>query len=331
MWIILDNSWKDFYSILILNTVHKMQSILGNSNKDDFGEISIINSKKLGSFLEWITKRIFQSIGCYASNTITINGNQIDVFVNIGDIKIICECKQYEKNSKPIKSLIYEWSAKRDEMKCNKAILILWGYPKIEEKDMELSNKLNVGIWNDTKIEIFFNMLLEDTGQTRKSILLDLNLNAPEVEKIKNEILRDIENNFSGEVKSIWKDEILSCFYDGVLVNVFKFSSIIKFLKKRLVYIRAMCWGESGGRGFNYFLEKNKQDIRFESIVDTIKTDRENYSISSNIHNAAIGEIFGKHTGAIDEFNKVVHITHFFEKELKELEGEFNLSKKNAN
>jgi len=174
-------------------------------------------------------------------------------------------------------------------------------------------------------------MLLEDTEQARKAILLDLNLNAPEVEKIKNEILRDIENNFSGEVKSLWKDEILSCFYDGVLVNVFKFSSIIKFLKKRLVYIRAMCWGESGGRGFNYFLEKNKQDIRFESLVDTIKTDRENYSISSNIHNAAIGEIFGKHTGAIDEFNKVVHIIHFFEKELKILEEEFNFSKKNAN
>ena len=77
----MNYSWKDFYSILILNTVHKMQSILGNSNKDDFGEISIINSKKLGSFLEWITKRIFQSIGCYASNTLTINGNQIDVFV----------------------------------------------------------------------------------------------------------------------------------------------------------------------------------------------------------------------------------------------------------
>lgn len=316
--------------MLILNTVHKMQSILRNFNKDASGEISMINSKKLGSFLEWITKRIFQSIGCYASNTITINGNQIDVFVNIGDIKIICECKQYEKNSKPIKSLIYEWSAKRDEMKCNKAILILWGYPKIEEKDMELSNKLNVGIWNDTKIERFFNMLLEDTEQARKAILLDLNLNAPEVEKIKNEILRDIERNFSGEIKSLWKDEIFSCFYDGVLVNVFKFSTIIMFLKKRLVYIEANYWGENWGGGFNYFSEKNKQYIRFESLVDRIKTDRKNYSIRFNIDNAAIGKIFGQNTGAIDEFNKVVHITHFFEKELKELEEEFNFSKKNA-
>ena len=301
-----------------------MQSRLGNLNKDNSGEISIINSKKLGSFLEWIIKRIFQSIGCYASNTLTINGNQIDVFVNIGDIKIICECKQYEKNSKPIKSLIYEWSAKRDEMKCNKAILILWGYPRIEEKDLELSNKLNVGIWNDTKIERFFNMLLEDTEQARKAILLDLNLNAPEVEKIKNEILKDIENNFSGEVKSLWKDEILSCFYDGILVNVFKFSSIIRFLKKRLIYITATYWGENGGRKFNYFSEKNKQGIGFEKLVDTIKTDRENYSIRFNIHNAAIGEIFGKNTGVIDEFNNVVHITHFFEKELKKLEEETN-------
>ena len=295
--------WKSFYSMLILNTVHKMQSILGNSNKDDFGEISIINSKKLGSFLEWITKRIFQSIGCYASNTITINGNQIDVFVNIGDIKIICECKQYEKNSKPIKSLIYEWSAKRDEMKCNKAILILWGYPKIEEKDMELSNKLNVGIWNDTKIERFFNMLLEDTEQARKAILLDLNLNAPEVEKIKNEILRDIEDNF---LKSSWKDEILSCFYDGVLVNVFKFSSIIIFLKKRWIYISAIVLDENeiDKWGINYFSEKNKQKIEFKKLGETMKM--------GNIHT-------NRRTGAIDEHGKVVHITHFFEKELKEL------------
>ncbi len=323
MWIILDNSWKGFYSILILNTVHKMQSRLGNSNKDDSGEISIINSKKLGSFLEWITKRIFQSIGCYASNTITINGNQIDVFVNIGDIKIICECKQYEKNSKPIKSLIYEWSAKRDEMKCNKAILILWGYPKIEEKDMELSNKLNVGIWNDTKIERFFNMLLEDTEQARKAILLDLNLNAPEVEKIKNEILRDIENNFSGEIKSLWKDEILSCFYDDVLVNVFKFSSIIRFLKKRLIYIPAT-YHDNGFSEFNYFSEKNKHNITFESLVANIKKNREVYGARFNIHNATIGQIFERYIGAIDEFNNVVHITHFFENELKELKEETN-------
>ncbi|MEK6808420.1 MAG: hypothetical protein AABY14_01910 [Nanoarchaeota archaeon] len=77
------------------------QNILA-TNFINSGGIDIVNSKKKGSFLEWIIKRIFQITGFYATNKAIINYNQIDVFVNYSDIKIIVQCKQYEKSTPPI-------------------------------------------------------------------------------------------------------------------------------------------------------------------------------------------------------------------------------------
>lgn len=79
----------------------------------NFGETNIINSRKKGSFLEWFIKRIFQTIGFYATNTAVINDNQIDVFVNYNDVKILVQCKQYEKSTPPVKDLIHEWNSKQ--------------------------------------------------------------------------------------------------------------------------------------------------------------------------------------------------------------------------
>ena len=69
----------------------------------NLGETNIVNSRKKGSFLEWFIKRIFQTVGFYATNKQVIDNNQIDVFVNYNDVNILVQCKQYEKSTPPVK------------------------------------------------------------------------------------------------------------------------------------------------------------------------------------------------------------------------------------
>ena len=116
-----------------------MESLNKFTNSQNLGEIDIVNSRKKGSFLEWLIKRIFQTAGFYATNTAVINNNQIDVFVDYNDVKILVQCKQYEKSTPPVKDLIHEWNSKKIEMECDKPLLVLWGYPKIGDNELKLA------------------------------------------------------------------------------------------------------------------------------------------------------------------------------------------------
>ena len=220
-----------------------MENLNKFTNYENFGEIEIVNSKKKGSFLEWIIKRIFQTIGFYATNKDEINNNQIDVFVNYNDIKIVVECKQYEKNTPAVKNLIYEWNSKRTEMECDKALLILWGYPKIEQDELKLAKKLNVKLWNDPIIFSLFNLILSDINKAKNEILLNLEINNEEVQKIISELKGGIEKRFKNflleneEIVSLLKDEIFDCFKKGILIKQKKFEIIWEFLKNREYYV----------------------------------------------------------------------------------------------
>ncbi|MBI2660532.1 restriction endonuclease [Candidatus Woesearchaeota archaeon] len=234
----------------------------------NFGETNIANSRKKGSLLEWFIKRIFQTIGFHATNMVSINNNQIDVFVNYNDIKILVQCKQYEKSTPPVKDLIHEWNSKRIEIGCDKALLVLWGYPKIEDSDSNLAKKLKVYLWNDTLITYFFDLILSDVNKARNEILLDLEIDNEEVKKILNSIKVDIKNrfrNFSTENKEIvdcLKDEIIDCYKDGILIKQKKFEIIWELLKNK------RCFIEPNSSLGDHVLVKRKKDFDIKIYKD---------------------------------------------------------------
>lgn len=220
-----------------------MENLNKYTDSENFGEIEIVNSKKKGSFLEWIIKRIFQTVGFYATNKNKINNNQIDVFVNYNDIKIVVECKQYEKNTPAVKNLVYEWNSKRTEMECDKSLLVLWGYPKIEQDELKLAKKLNVYLWNDTIISYFFDLILSDTNKAKNEILLNLEIDNLEIKNVLDSIKEHIEKtfkDFSLEKKDLLaslKYEIVDCYKDGILIKIKKFEIIWEFLMSKGYYL----------------------------------------------------------------------------------------------
>jgi hypothetical protein len=221
-----------------------MENLNQFTKSQNFGEINIVNSRKKGSFLEWFIKRIFQTIGFYATNMAVINNNQIDVFVNYNDIKILVQCKQYEKSTPPVKDLIHEWNSKRMDIECDKALLVLWGYPKIEENESKLAKKLKVYLWNDTLITYFFDLVLSDTNKTKNEILLNLEIDNEETKKILDSIKNNITNRFENfsnkneELLNLLKDEIYDCYKDGTLIKLKKFEIIWEFLKNKGYFIK---------------------------------------------------------------------------------------------
>ena len=233
----------------------------------NLGETNIVNSRKKGSLLEWFIKRIFQTIGFHATNMASINNNQIDVFVNYNDIKILVQCKQYEKSTPPVKDLIHEWNSKRIEIECDKDLLVLWGYPKIEDSNSNLAKKLKVYLWNDTLITYFFDLILFDIDKAKNEILLNLEINTEEVKIILNSTKADIEKKFkdfslqNSKLVGLLKEEILDCFRDVTLIKRKKFEIIWDFLNNKRYFI-----------GMNYDklnqLNKNQIERRREAYIN---------------------------------------------------------------
>ena len=274
-----------------------MENLNKFTNSRNLGEIDIVNSRKKGSLLEWVIKRIFQVIGFYATNKVVINDNQIDVFVNYNDIKIVAECKQYEKNTPPVKDLIHEWNSKRKDIECDKALLVLWGYPKINQDELKLAKKLDVNLWNDALIFNFFNLVLSDVTKARKEILLNLNIDNDEAQKIIQSLKDDIKSRFNkfslddrNSVDSL-KNEILGCFKNGSLIKQKKFEIMWEFLKEKEFYIGPstdhMYGINSDDSIFKYksefeirkFIKRDKIYKRGEGIIGIANVDDEFDSI----------------------------------------------------
>ena len=253
----------------------RMENLNKFTNSQNLGEMNIVNSKKKGSLLEWFIKRIFQTIGFHATNMASINNNQIDVFVNYNDIKILVQCKQYEKSTPPVKDLIHEWNSKRIEIGCDKALLVLWGYQKIEDSDSNLAKKLKVYLWNDILITNFFDMVLFDMTKAKNEILLNLEIDNEETKNVLNSLRVDIENRFRNIKNQEWlnslKDEIYDCYKDGTLIKLKKFEIIWELLKNKGYYI------ESQHSFGDYIYIMRKEDFDIEPYKENEEDDISTY------------------------------------------------------
>lgn len=234
-------------------------------NRKGLGEKRVINSEKKGSLLEWIIKRLFQSLDIYASNTYELKGNQIDVFANYDGKKIIVECKQYEKGSLTVKNLIHEWNSKKEEIGCDKCLLVLWGFPEVKQEDTKRARKLNISVWNDPKITHFFNLLLKDKEEARKKIIMDLDIDSEEVRELKRRTKNRLQEKYSTiDQQSIeeLKEEVFNCYLDGHLFNVFKFRILQDILRGQGFCITA----ESSYVHWGHCKIRNQSDFDIEKI-----------------------------------------------------------------
>ena len=113
-----------------------------------------------GDSLEKAIEYIFNTAGFNTKRGTFITKYEIDVLAEIGDRKIIIECKNYQNSNLTIRNIIHQWNSKNEIIQAHKIIIALAGL-KIKESDYELANQFDIELWSQDDITELFTLSLK--------------------------------------------------------------------------------------------------------------------------------------------------------------------------
>ena len=127
-----------------------------------------------GTLLEKYIEEIFQSAGFSTRQGERVNGYDVDVLATHGGLRIVVECKQYERAHLPIRNLIHEWDSKNKEIGADRIILAIYGQ-NISHEERALADKYDMVIWDDKDIDRY-KRIARDQDNAAEIMLDDLGL-----------------------------------------------------------------------------------------------------------------------------------------------------------
>ena len=130
---------------------------MDNNIPDDGFYLS--NSKSRGDALEKSVEFIFGSAGFKTQRNVRLSKYEVDVLAEIGDRKIVIECKNYQESSLTIRNIVHQWNSKNQIIKANKVILVLAGL-NIKESDHQLAEQFDMELWDEKDLTSLFNLSL---------------------------------------------------------------------------------------------------------------------------------------------------------------------------
>lgn len=145
----------------------------------------LIMEKKKGSLLEHCVKSIFENLGFKTVTNAYIGGFEVDVYAQDKGIKIITQCKQYEKAEEgrdTLADLIIQWSGKRKYLDCDNIIIALWGFD-IARRHYKLAEEERILLWDNQDIKNVLESSYKRPEETRIETLLKLGITSDEIQK----------------------------------------------------------------------------------------------------------------------------------------------------
>lgn len=138
--------------------------------KEDVNHQTIsTTTRERGDSLEKAIEHIFNTAGFNTKRGTFITKYEIDVLAEIGDRKIIIECKNYQNSNLTIRNIIHQWNSKNEIIQAHKIILALAGL-KIKESDYELANQFDIELWSQDDITELFTLSLKPNELRTKLI-----------------------------------------------------------------------------------------------------------------------------------------------------------------
>lgn len=128
------------------------------------------SSKSKGDALEQNVEYLFKTAKFKTSRNVKIASYEIDVLAELGDRRIVIECKNYQSSSVTIRNLLHQWSSKNRIINAHKVILVIAGVT-IKESDNELANSLDISLWGEEDLAELFKESLKP--ETFRQKLLD--------------------------------------------------------------------------------------------------------------------------------------------------------------
>ena len=131
---------------------------------------NLSTAKGKGDILEQHVEHLFKTANFKTQRNVRIASYEIDVLAELGDRKIVIECKNYQNSSLTIRNLIHQWSSKNKLINAHKIIIVVAGI-SLSESDKNLAAELDITLWGEDDLaELFTESLKPDSF---KEILLD--------------------------------------------------------------------------------------------------------------------------------------------------------------
>lgn len=128
------------------------------------------SSKSKGDALEQNVEYLFKTAKFKTSRNVKKASYEIDVLAELGDRRIVIECKNYQSSSVTIRNLLHQWSSKNRIINAHKVILVI-ARVTIKESDKELANSLDISLWGEEDLAELFKESLKP--ETFRQKLLD--------------------------------------------------------------------------------------------------------------------------------------------------------------
>ena len=154
--------------------------------------------RKKGSLLEYCVKSIFKNLGLETVTNTIVGGFEVDVYANYKGIRIVTQCKQYEKKEEArdtLADLIIQWSGKRKYLDCDNIIIALWGFDIARRHD-ELAREERVLLWDNQDIKSILDSSYERPKEIRAEILSRLGITNDEIIRHSTQRAEKLRKNF---------------------------------------------------------------------------------------------------------------------------------------
>ena len=123
----------------------------------------LTTAKSKGDILEQHVEHLFKTANFKTQRNVRIASYEIDVLAELGDRKIVIECKNYQNSSLTIRNLIHQWSSKNKLINAHKVIIVVAGV-SLSESDKNLAEGLDITLWGEDDLaELFTESLKPDS------------------------------------------------------------------------------------------------------------------------------------------------------------------------
>jgi hypothetical protein len=119
-----------------------------------------ITTRQIGDSLELGVEHIFKIAGFNTKRNQFRAGYEIDVEAEIGNRKVLIECKNYQKSNLTIRNIIHQWNSKNQLIKAHKIIIVIAGLT-IKDSDYELASEFDIELWSQDDLTELFKLSLK--------------------------------------------------------------------------------------------------------------------------------------------------------------------------
>lgn len=242
------------------------------------------SSKFKGDVLERNVEHLFSVAKFKTSRNVNIRTYEIDVVAELGDRRIIIECKNYQNSSMTVRNLIHQWSSKNKVIGAHKVIIVIAGVT-IKDSDKDLANSLDIAIWDEDDLGFLFKESLKPES-FRSKLLENISLKAISIsDRYRLEIMFELSSPAFSNSRKISDDikfQQLTRWLRSYILTELEIGEIDRLT--RVAHIELFEGSKNGEKG-GFFGRKEKDTLGYWNALKSkmSATDLNNHQLEEDV------------------------------------------------